>query len=444
MIEVDISNVWGELSLPDLLETEAEVAAAHAALAEGTGVGAGFRGWLKLPVREPTEEMERIRKAAQTIRGDSEVCVVVGSSGCCTGSRAAVELLQGSERNIGRGKGDPQIFYAGSSFSTLQWNELSRLLEGRDFSVIVISGPETTTESAVAFRALRWMMQLKYGTDETNRRIYAVADPNRGALRQMAGEAGWETFDLPAGVCEEFSVLTAAGLLPMAVAGIDIAELMNGAVDAREAYDLRSFENPVWLYAAVRNALYRGGKKLEILGSWDPCFRMFGKWWQQLFCGAEGKRGKGIFPVPAGFTTELHTLGQMLQEGERNLFETMIRFRAPGKSYTIVPDWKDLDGLNYLEGMTLDSVDEQAYQAALMSHVDGGVGVITMDCGELNDRKVGELFYFLELCCGVSAYVLGVNPFEKPGVERCQQNLFRLLGKPDGEEQPAEDNPVFG
>ena len=430
MINVDISNVWGQISLPDLLALESEVAAAHAALTERTGAGNEFLDWLDLPVREATKEITRIQATAETIRSDSDVCVVIGIGGSYLGPRAAIELLQGPNHNIGKGKGNPQIFFAGNNLSTRHWNELQRLLKDKDFSIIVISKSGTTTEPAIAFRALRWMLERKYGTDVANKRIYAVTDPCRGALRQMAEEEGWEAFNIPAGAGGRFSVLTAVGLLPMAVAGIDILELLNGAADARETYDLRSYENPVWQYAAVRNLLYRNGKAVEILESFEPGFKMFGGWWQQLFGESEGKDGKGIFPATAELTADLHSLGQMIQEGERNLFETMIRFDAPEQKLTIGSDWKDLDGLNYLEGKTLDFVDEQAYLGTLAAHVDGGVPVITMECGELNERKVGELFYFFELCCGVSAYVLKVNPFNQPGVEMYKHNMFRLLGKP--------------
>ncbi len=430
MIKVDISDVWGQIALPDLLSIEKEVSAAHMTLTEGSGAGNDFLGWLDLPVREPTGEITRIQKAAEKIRSDSDVCVVVGIGGSYLGPRAAIELLQGPNHNIGKGKGDPQICFAGNGLSTRHWNELMRLLEGKDFSVIVISKSGTTTEPAIAFRGLRWLLERKYGTDEANKRIYAVTDPCKGALHQMVGEEGWETFVIPPSTGGRFSVLTPVGLLPMAVAGIDIMAIMNGAMDAKEAYDLRSFENPVWLYAAVRNLMYRNGKAMEIFVSYEPGFRMFGGWWQQLFGESEGKDGKGIFPVTAEFTADLHSLGQMLQQGERNMFETMVRFDPPPQKYTIGSDWKNLDGLNYLEGKTLDFVEEKAYLGTLTAHVDGGVPVITMDCGELSDRKVGELFYFLELCCGVSAYVLGVNPFDQPGVELYKRNMFQLLGKP--------------
>ena len=430
MIKVDISNIWGQLALPDLLAIEKEAAAAHAALTERTGAGNDYLDWLDLPVREPTKEMKRIQKAAEKIREDSDVCVVVGIGGSYLGPRAAIELLQGPNHNVGKGKGDPQIFFAGNGLSTRHWNELMGLLEGKDFSVIVISKSGTTTEPAIAFRGLRWMLERKYGTDKANKRIYAVTDPGKGALRQMAMEEGWETFVIPGGAGGRFSVLTPVGLLPMAVAGIDMMEVLNGAADAKEAYDVHSLENPVWQYAAVRNLLYRNGKTIEIFESFEPGFKMFGGWWQQLFGESEGKEGKGIFPVYAELTADLHSLGQMIQQGERNIFETMVRFDAPQQKYTIGGDWKNLDGLNYLEGKTLDFVDEKAYLGTLAAHVDGGVPVITMDCGELNPRKVGELFYFLELCCGVSAYILGVNPFNQPGVEMYKRNMFQLLGKP--------------
>ena len=430
MIKVDISNVWGQLSLPDLLATEKEVAAAHAALTDHTGAGSDFHGWLDLPTTQETPEMHRIQEAADRIRANSDVFIVIGIGGSYLGPRAAIELLQGCNHNLGKGKGNPQVFFAGNGLSTRYWNELCRLLEGKDFSIAIISKSGTTTEPAIATRALRWMLERKYGTDGAKKRIYAITDPCKGALRQMAEEEGWETFVIPPDVGGRFSVLSPVGLLPMAVAGIDIRQVMAGAAEAKETYNLRSFENPVWLYAATRNLLYRNGKVMEIFESYEPSFKMFGGWWQQLFGESEGKDGKGIFPVSAEFTADLHSLGQMIQQGERNMFETMVRFAPPEHLYTIGGDYKNLDGLNYLEGKTLDFVDEQAFRGTVAAHVDGGVPVMVMDCGELNDAKVGEMFYFLELCCGVSAYMLGVNPFNQPGVEFYKRNMFRLLGKP--------------
>ena len=433
MISVDISNVWCDLALPELLSIEKEVHDAHAMLCEGTGAGSEFRDWLNLPLREPTEEIERILAAAEKIRSNSDVCVVVGIGGSYLGPRAVIELLQGPNRNLGRGKGDPQIFFAGNSLSTRHWNELMHLLEGKEFSVIVISKSGTTLEPAIAFRGLRWLLERKYGTDEASERIYAVTDPVCGALHQMAQEEKWETFAIPVGVGGRFSVLSAVGLLPMAVAGVDIMEILNGAMDAKEEYDLRSFENPVWLYAGVRNALYRKGKTVELFESFEPGFRYFGFWWQQLFGESEGKDGKGIFPATAELTADLHSLGQLIQEGQRNLFETMVRFDGPEKEYIIGSDWKNLDGLNYLEGKTLDFVDRMAFEGTVAAHEAGGVPVLTVECGELNDRKVGELIFFLQMACGISAYTLGVNPFNQPGVENYKANMFELLGKPGNE-----------
>ena len=430
MIKVDISNIWGELSLPDLLAAEKEVFAAHMTLTEKNGAGNDFLGWLDLPVEQETEEIRRIRAAAKTIRENSDVFVVIGIGGSYLGPRAAIELMQGCNHNIGKGKGNPQIYYAGNTLSTRAWNELTRLLEGKDFSIAIISKSGTTTEPAIATRALRWLLERKYGTEGAKKRTYAITDPSKGALRQMATEEGWETFVIPPDVGGRYSVLTAVGLLPMAVAGIDPMEVMAGACEAKKAYDIRSFENPVWLYAASRNLLHRKGKAIELLESFEPGFRMMGGWWQQLFGESEGKDGKGIFPVTAEFTPDLHSLGQMIQQGERNIFETMVRFAPPTQKLTIGGDYKNLDGLNYLEGKTLDFVDKQAFLGTLAAHVDGNVPVITMDMGELNAKTLGEMFYFFELACGISAYMLGVNPFDQPGVEFYKRNMFKLLGKP--------------
>ena len=429
MITVDISNIWGELSLPELLQAEKAVFDAHMMLTDKNGRGSDFLGWLDLPVETETEEIARIRAAAKTIRETSDVFVVVGIGGSYLGPRAAIELLQGPNRNLGKGKGDPMILYAGNTLSTRAWNELVKLLEGKDFSLCLISKSGTTTEPAIATRALRWLLERKYGTDGAKKRTYAITDPQKGALRQMAEEEGWESFRIPQNVGGRYSVLTAVGLLPMAVAGIDPMEVMAGAAEAKKEYDLRSFENPVWLYAAIRNLLYRKGKCIEILESFEPGFKSMGGWWQQLFGESEGKEGKGIFPVYGEFTPDLHSLGQLIQQGERNLFETMIRFDAPENPYTIGSDYKNLDGLNYLEGKTLDFVDEQAYRGTLAAHVDGGVPVITVEAGKLDAAKVGELFWFFELACAVSAYTLGVNPFDQPGVEAYKTNMFALLGK---------------
>ena len=430
MIKIDISNVWGSVEFADLMDMEKEVSAAHAALAEGSGAGKEFLGWMNLPTRELTPEIQRIQAAAEKIRQSSDVFVVIGIGGSYLGSRAAIELLQGPNRNIGKGKGDPQIFYAGNSLSTRHWNELCRLLDGKDFSIAIISKSGTTTEPAVATRALRWMLERKYGTDAARERIYAITDPVKGALRKMAEEEHWEVFSIPPSVGGRYSVLSPVGLLPMAVAGIDIGAVLTGSMEAKEEYDLRSYENPAWLYAAIRNLMHRRGKQIELFESFEPSFASFGRWWQQLFGESEGKDGKGLFPVPVEFTADLHSLGQMIQQGKRNLFETMLRFDPPEQRCTVGSDVKNLDGLNYLAGKRLDEVEECAFQGTVSAHVDGNVPVITMDCGQLDEKKLGELFYFLELTCGISAYILGVNPFNQPGVQLYKGNMFSLLGKP--------------
>ena len=404
MIEVDISNVWGEMALPDLLAMEKEVFDAHMKLTGDAGEECVLPGWLQLPVREETEEIVRIRKCAERIRCDSEICVVVGACEGCSGARGAMELLQGANRNLTLGKEEPRIFFAGNSLSTRQWDELMHMLERKDFSVIVISKSGTTPESAIALRGLRWMLERKYGTEEANSRIYAVTDPEEGALRQMAEEAGWENFAIASDVEERHSVLTAAGLLPMAVAGIDIMEVMNGAADAGEEYDLRSFENPVWLYAAVRNLLCRSGRKTELLVSREPDFHGFAAWWQQLFAAAGD-----VFPAAA----ECASISRAA--GCRNILETVVRFAAPEAEHIISTDCRNPDGMNVLEGKPLAFVEEQAYLALLDDLVDRGIPVLTMDCGELNARKVGELFYFMELACEISAGICSTDPSVQSG-----------------------------
>lgn len=430
MINVDISNIWGLVSLPRLQAMEKEIFDAHKALTEGTGPGSRHLGWLNLPTEEITDEIRRLQQAAKRIREESEACVIVGVGGSALGSRAAIELLQGTGRNFGKGRGNPQIFYAGNSLSTRKWNELMGLLEGRDFSVIAISKSGTTLEPAIAFRGLRELLERRYGPEGAKRRIYAVTDPFRGALRKTAEEQGWESFVIPTTVGGRFSVLTPVGLLPMAVAGIDISEILRGAAEAKKRYDLRSLENPVWRYAAVRNLMHRNGKQIELLAASEPDFHCFGNWWRHLFSEAEGKDGKGLFPVTAELTADLHTLGQMLQEGPRNIFETMLRFDAPERGILIPSDENDPERLNYLAGKTLEFVDTCCCRGALEAHVDGGVPVLVMECGKLDACKVGELFYFFELSCGISGYILGVNPFNHPGTQRYKGNLYALLGRP--------------
>lgn len=428
MINADISNIWGELSLPALLALEREVFDAHMRLTDRTGRGADYLGWMALPDRMTTTELQRIRQAAERIREQSQVLVVVGIGGSYLGARAAIELLRGQQYNLT--SKTIQILFAGTSFSTRSHQELLELLSGRDFSVCIISKSGTTMEPALVTRSLKWLLEQKYGAEEAKKRIYVITDPTRGALRQMAQQEGYEAFPIPPDVGGRYSVLSAVGLLPMAVAGIDPGQVLLGGSEARRQLDIRSFENPAWLYAAARTLLYRGGKSIEVLCSWEPRFSVFGRWWQQLFGESEGKEGKGLFPVSLEFSADLHSMGQMIQQGPRNLFETVVRFAPPEQQVAVEMDWKDLDGLNYLQGKTFEDVAEQACQGTIAAHVDGGVPVITLEAGPTDAGTVGELFYFFELSCALSAYLLDVNPFDQPGVEQYKENMYALLGRP--------------
>lgn len=428
MINADISNIWGELSLPALLALEREVFDAHMRLTNKTGRGADYLGWMALPDRMTTTELQRIRQAAERIREQSQVLVVVGIGGSYLGARAAIELLRGQQYNLT--SKTIQILFAGNSFSTRSHQELLELLSGRDFSVCIISKSGTTMEPALVTRSLKWLLEQKYGAEEAKKRIYVITDPARGALRQMAQQEGYEAFPIPPDVGGRYSVLSAVGLLPMAVAGIDPGQVLMGGSEARRQLDIRSFENPAWLYAAARTLLYRGGKSIEVLCSWEPRFAVFGRWWQQLFGESEGKEGKGLFPVSLEFSADLHSMGQMIQQGPRNLFETVVRFAPPEQQVAVEMDWKDLDGLNYLQGKTFEDVAEQACQGTIAAHVDGGVPVITLEAGPTDAGTVGELFYFFELSCALSAYLLDVNPFDQPGVEQYKENMYALLGRP--------------
>lgn len=431
MIKIDISNVWGSVEFGDLMAIEKEVASAHAALAEGCETGKPSFGWMDLPTRENTAELVRLQEAAEKIRKNSHALVVIGIGGSCLGARAGIELLQGADRNLNRGsKENPRIFFAGNNLSTRKWNALCQALDDKDFSIAIVSKSGVTTEPAIATRALRWMLERKYGTDGARERIFAVTDPVKGALRQMAQEEGWESFSIPMRVGGRFGVLSPAGLLPMAAAGLDIRQLLAGAMDAKEELALRSYENPVWLYAALRNLMCRHGKRIELLSAFEPDFQAFGAWWQQLFAASDGKEGRGLFPAAAIYTADLHGLGQLIQQGRRNIFETMLRFDPPVPQCTIGTDVKNLDGLNYLAGKSLDEAEESARLAAINAHVDGGVPVITMDCGALGEAALGALFFFMEQAAFLSAAILGVDPYSQPGVELYKHSLFRQLGKP--------------
>ena len=423
MIKVDLSGAAGffDPAGPDY----AAAAQAHRTLLEHSGAGAEFTGWLDLPGRMQNGELKQILAAASRIRGRAQALVVVGIGGSYLGAKGAVELLRPHPQ-----PGDPKILFAGNSLSPDALMHLLEELGDLDFDLNVVSKSGTTLEPALAFRMFRGLLEAKHGPEKAKKHIFATTDAHRGVLKHMADEEGWETFVVPDDVGGRYSVLSAVGLLPMAAAGIDVQTVIGAAIEAFAAMSAQSPENPAWQYAAIRNLLYRRGKAIELLGCYEPSFRYFAGWWQQLFGESEGKDGKGLFPATVEFTADLHSLGQMIQQGQRNLFETIVRFAPPRKRTTIEVDWKNLDGLNYLEGKTLDFVEEQAFQGTLSAHVDGGVPNIVLQTDEVDADTLGELFYFFELSCGISAYMLGVNPFNQPGVEFYKKNMFHLLGKP--------------
>ena len=425
-IKLDYSKVLSFVGEKEIAVQREKATKALKGLEDGTCKGSDFLGWLDLPVHITDDELNRISACANKLREQTDVVVIVGIGGSYLGAKAVIEAMSGSFDAYSGTK----VVFAGNNVSEDYLYELQAFLKDKKFGICVISKSGTTTEPAVAFRLLKDQLIEQEGVTVARERIVAITDEKKGALRTMSDREGYETFVIPDNVGGRYSVLTPVGLLPLAVAGIDIMEMMNGAADAKESYNLRSFENPVWQYAAVRNLLYRNGKAMEIFESYEPGFKMFGGWWQQLFGESEGKDGKGLFPVTAEFTADLHSLGQMIQQGQRNIFETMVRFDPPAARYTIGSDWKNLDGLNYLEGKTLDFVDEKAYLGTVAAHVDGGVPVLQLQLGEVSAFTLGELFFFFELSCGISAYMLGVNPFNQPGVEFYKRNMFRLLGKP--------------
>ena len=404
MINVDISNIWGEVALPDLLAIEGEVAAAHESLIERTCAGGEYLAWLDLTNQESNPEVFRILLAAERIRSDSDVCVVVGIGGGCLGARAAIELLQGVNR--GFGKGNPQILFAGNNFSTRHWKELQGLLKDRDFSVIVVSKSGTTLEPAIALRSLRWMLERKYGTDAANKRIYAVTDPADSALYKMAEEAQWERFSIPSGVTEAYSVLTAAGLLPMAVAGIDPLSVLEGAVEGYKNMDVRSFDNPAWLYAAARYILPQKGRNRELLCVTDHNMESFGRWWNGYVRRHEGGR---LSVEAALLPGDLAALDEMVCSS--NVFETVVHFEPSSKKFPVEMDWKDYDGLGFLSGRNLDFVEEQLRCAAAETHYLAGVPVLDLYAGELSAVTLGELLYFFELSSALTAMARGEAPF---------------------------------
>ena len=418
-----------------------QVRAAHNQLHEGTGAGADFLGWMDLPVNYDRDEFRRIQQAAAKIRSDSDALIVIGIGGSYLGARAAIEMLSHSFYNLlpaGQRKG-PQIFFAGNNISSTYMKHLLQYLEDKDFSINVISKSGTTTEPAIAFRIFREALEAKYGKEEARKRVYATTDKAKGALRKLAEAEGYETFVIPDDVGGRYSVLTAVGLLPIAAAGIDIEAMMKGAADARDAFaDPELANNPSYQYAAVRNALYRKGKTTEILVNYEPALHYFAEWWKQLYGESEGKDHKGIYPASVDFSTDLHSMGQFIQEGTRNLFETVLQVDRVPEELTVPDDPDNVDGLNFLSGRSVDFVNKKAFEGTLLAHTDGGVPNLVVTIPELSPYWFGYLVYFFEKACGVSGYLLGVNPFDQPGVEAYKQNMFALLGKPGFEARKAE------
>ena len=435
MIKLDVSKLEGFLPR-DYLEQRCEgLERAADMLAHHNGPGGDFTGWVTLPRDYDKEEFARIKAAAEKIRRQSQVLVVIGIGGSYLGARAVIELLASPNYNL-KQKDTPDIYFAGNGLSTDALLELIALIGERDFSVNVISKSGTTTEPAVAFRIFREMLERKYGREGARERIYATTDKARGALKGLADEEGYEEFVVPDDVGGRYSVLTAVGLLPIAAAGLDIDGLMAGAQRAMDVLSAPGLDNPAWQYAAARNALYDGGKKVELLACYEPSFRFFSEWWKQLYGESEGKEHKGLFPASVEFTADLHSMGQYIQQGERIMFETVVKF-APKGEFIIPDDPANVDGLNFLAGKSLAFVAEQAMRGTILAHVDGGVPNILLELPAIGEDTVGELIYFFEYVCGLSGYLLQVNPFDQPGVEAYKKNMFALLGKP-GYEQLRE------
>ena len=410
-------------------------------LVSKSGAGNDFLGWIDLPVDYDKEEFARIKKAAEKIQNDSEVLLVIGIGGSYLGARAAIEFLRHGFYNMVSKeiRKTPEIYFVGNSISSTYLKNLIDVIGDRDFSINMISKSGTTTEPAIAFRVLKEMMEKKYGKEEAAKRIYATTDKARGSLKSLATEEGYETFVVPDDVGGRFSVLTAVGLLPIAVSGADIDKLMEGAASGREMALNNAFEeNDALKYASLRNIMLRKGKAIEILCNYEPAVHFVSEWWKQLYGESEGKDQKGIFPASVDLTTDLHSMGQFIQDGARNMFETVINIEKSREEIIIGTEPVDLDGLNYLAGQTVDFVNKSAMNGTILAHTDGQVPNFMINVPEMNEYYLGQLFYFFEFACGVSGYILGVNPFNQPGVESYKKNMFALLGKPGFEAQREE------
>ena len=425
------------VSARELSALQPQVTLAHTMLHEGTGLGSDFLGWLDLPVAYDKEEFARIKAAAARIKADTDVLIVIGIGGSYLGARAAIEFIKSNNYNLKK-KDTPDILFAGNTLSATQLCELLELCEGRRVSVNVISKSGTTTEPAVAFRVFREYLERTCGRDEARRRIYVTTDKARGTLKALADREGYETFVVPDDVGGRFSVLTAVGLLPIAAAGCDIDALMQGAADARAALaDPDIQKNDAYRYAAARTALHRRGYAVELMVSYEPQYAMMNEWWKQLFGESEGKDGRGLLPDSVIYSTDLHSLGQYVQDGSRILFETVVKFARPQKDLPIREEAENGDGLNFLAGKPLSFVNDKAFEGTVLAHTDGRTPNLVLEVPQMDEHELGYLIYFFEKACAVSGYMLGVDPFDQPGVESYKKNMFALLGKPGYEEAKA-------
>lgn len=413
-----------------------EVEASAKLLHEKTGLGSDFLGWLTLPTDYDKEEFARIQAAAKKIQGNSDILIAIGIGGSYLGARAAIEFLKSTLYN-NLEKDTPDIYYVGNSINPAYLNEIISLCKDKDFSVNVISKSGTTTEPALAFRVFKQLVEKKYGKEGAKDHIFATTDRSKGTLKELSDTEGYETFVVPDDVGGRYSVLTAVGLLPIAVAGCDIQALMDGARAAQEDLTADFEHNPCYQYAALRNILYRKGKSVEMLVSYDPSFVMMAEWYKQLFGESEGKDNKGIFPAAGVFSTDLHSMGQFIQQGSRVLFETVVDIQKPRSDFYLEPDAENLDGLNFLTGQNMSVVNRRALEGVVLAHTDGGVPNIILEVEDVSEKSLGYLIYFFEKACAISGYLLGVNPFNQPGVESYKKNMFALLGKPGYEDQKA-------
>lgn len=437
MLSVKLFEMHTFLPLPYKEALAPRLKLAHEKLQNGSGVGGDFTGWVRLPRDYDRVEFDRIQSAAVRIQSNSKALVVIGIGGSYLGARGVIEFLCSPNYNL-REKNTPNIYFVGNGLSADALGEVLDLVKNVDFSINVISKSGTTTEPAVAFRFFRAALEEKYGKEGAKSRIYATTDKSRGALKSLADQEGWETFVVPDAVGGRYSVLTAVGLLPIAVAGIDIQALLHGAEQMMEVCQNGSYNCPAWEYAAIRYQLYRSGRFIELLACYDPAFRFMLEWWKQLFGESEGKDHKGLFPASVEFTADLHSMGQYIQDGKRLMFETVVRFGSSQRQLFVPLDEQDGDGLNFLAGKSLDFIRDRATEGTLLAHTEGGVPNIIVELDGRTAQDLGQLIYFFEYACGLSGYLLDVNPFDQPGVEAYKKNMFALLGKPGYEARRAE------